>query len=319
MEDDYIFVEGNRYISAKKAAEITGYTSDYIGQIAREGKVRSKKIGRIRFVEEGELKNYTIDSDRKKNAIDKLAEINVESTALASSVVSPVGIVNDVLEVPVEMQTESFGEASLPESESESAPEPESEVQPEEEISTSPPDSNTEVEQDGHKETPQEEPEEVEEKVPDMHEELVHVSVQEIEQPWDISVMTNKAGALLVALMIVFGPYIARETGAWAYIKDVSSVAYESFIFEGENMAMALYQKADSDGWFNTVFDSLEQTEMSARNAVATSFYGYMKAGEFLRNAPKEFSKRNQDKNIGDYMLGAVQSIFRSVEKDISN
>ncbi|PIP87084.1 hypothetical protein COW81_02235 [Candidatus Campbellbacteria bacterium CG22_combo_CG10-13_8_21_14_all_36_13] len=311
MEDDYIFVEGNRYISAKKAAEITGYTSDYIGQIAREGKVRSKKIGRIRFVEEGELKEYTIESDRKKNAINKLSKINVESTPKESPVIAPVGIAEGVLEVAVDGESQEVEPEKVQEQEV-----------PSEEVNPTPTESDARVEEDlpdEDQQKEQEEQEEVEEKIPNTQEELVHVSVQDIEKPWDISVVTSKAGALLVALMIVFGPYIARETGAWAYIKDVSSVAYESFIFETENVAMALYQKTDSDGWFNTVFDSLQHTEMAARDAIATSFYGYMKAGEFLRNAPKEFAKRNTDKNIGDYMIGAVQSAFKSIKEDISN
>ena len=63
---DYIFVEGQRYISAKKAAQDTGYTSDYVGQVAREGRVDSKKAGRIRYVNEDQIKSYTVDSDRKK-------------------------------------------------------------------------------------------------------------------------------------------------------------------------------------------------------------------------------------------------------------
>src|SRR5688500_11873394 len=53
-----LIFEGKRFISAKRAAEITGYTSDYIGQISRAGKVESRIVGRARFVEEESLMRY---------------------------------------------------------------------------------------------------------------------------------------------------------------------------------------------------------------------------------------------------------------------
>ena len=53
-----IYFEGKKFISAKYAAEVSGYASDYVGQLCREGKIEAKMIGRAWYVEECALKNY---------------------------------------------------------------------------------------------------------------------------------------------------------------------------------------------------------------------------------------------------------------------
>ncbi|PIY57840.1 MAG: hypothetical protein COY99_01130, partial [Candidatus Yonathbacteria bacterium CG_4_10_14_0_8_um_filter_47_645] len=47
--------EEKTYISAKRASELTGYAADYIGQLAREEKIRGHLIGRSWFVEQESL------------------------------------------------------------------------------------------------------------------------------------------------------------------------------------------------------------------------------------------------------------------------
>ena len=47
-----------KYISSKQAAKITGYSSDYVGQLCRLGKVRSKRIGRDWMISESSILNY---------------------------------------------------------------------------------------------------------------------------------------------------------------------------------------------------------------------------------------------------------------------
>ncbi|TSC87230.1 MAG: hypothetical protein G01um10148_335 [Parcubacteria group bacterium Gr01-1014_8] len=46
------------YISSKRAAEITGYAQDYIGQLARAGKIIARRIGGLWYVLEESLNNY---------------------------------------------------------------------------------------------------------------------------------------------------------------------------------------------------------------------------------------------------------------------
>ncbi|MBI2046365.1 MAG: hypothetical protein HYT28_03030 [Parcubacteria group bacterium] len=56
--NDELILDGRKYISSRRAGEITSYTNDYIGQLCRAGKVQGKLIGRIRFVDEASLLSY---------------------------------------------------------------------------------------------------------------------------------------------------------------------------------------------------------------------------------------------------------------------
>ncbi len=49
--DTIISLDGRDYISASRAAEITGYHQDYIGQLAREEKILSRRIGTRWYVD----------------------------------------------------------------------------------------------------------------------------------------------------------------------------------------------------------------------------------------------------------------------------
>lgn len=57
MNSEVIF-EGKKYISIKEASSLTSYSKDYIGQLSRQGKVVSKRLGKKWFVEESSLLNY---------------------------------------------------------------------------------------------------------------------------------------------------------------------------------------------------------------------------------------------------------------------
>ena len=45
-------IQGKIYISAKRAHELTGYAKDYIGQLARAGKVAGTRVGRAWYVDQ---------------------------------------------------------------------------------------------------------------------------------------------------------------------------------------------------------------------------------------------------------------------------
>lgn len=46
------------YISSKRAAEITGYAKDYVGQLCREGRVEATLVGRSWYVLESSIKEH---------------------------------------------------------------------------------------------------------------------------------------------------------------------------------------------------------------------------------------------------------------------
>ncbi len=76
---DSIILDRQNFVSAKRAAEISGYTSDYVGQLCRLGKLESRRVGTSWFVSEKSLLNHCItlakESDEKKTEVVKELEI----------------------------------------------------------------------------------------------------------------------------------------------------------------------------------------------------------------------------------------------------
>jgi hypothetical protein len=56
-------IDGKIYISSKKAAEITGYAKDYIGQLCREGHVDARMVGRSWYVLETSIRAHRFGGD----------------------------------------------------------------------------------------------------------------------------------------------------------------------------------------------------------------------------------------------------------------
>ena len=55
---DEILIEEKRYISSKRAAKITGYAKDYVGQLCREGRVPARLVGRGWYVLESAIQDH---------------------------------------------------------------------------------------------------------------------------------------------------------------------------------------------------------------------------------------------------------------------
>ncbi len=55
---DELIIEEKKYISSKRAAKITGYAKDYIGQLCREGRVPARLVGRSWYVLETALQDH---------------------------------------------------------------------------------------------------------------------------------------------------------------------------------------------------------------------------------------------------------------------
>jgi len=65
MEKD-LDLDGKKYISARRASEISGYNSDYLGQLCRSGKLECKLVSRSWFVTEKSLRDHQSSNGRKK-------------------------------------------------------------------------------------------------------------------------------------------------------------------------------------------------------------------------------------------------------------
>ncbi len=76
--DEALIIKEKKYISSKRASELTGYTSDYIGQLAKKGKIAYENIGRTTYVVEDEILSYksisTYRSRSKKNSLSSKSD-----------------------------------------------------------------------------------------------------------------------------------------------------------------------------------------------------------------------------------------------------
>lgn len=85
--DTSVSFDGHAFISAAKAAKITGYHSDYVAQLAREGKVLSKQVGNRWHVSQDAIRAHKREKDSLLAAVQvasvglkKSPEIKTEST-----------------------------------------------------------------------------------------------------------------------------------------------------------------------------------------------------------------------------------------------
>jgi hypothetical protein len=67
MKGDRIEIEDEWYLDTTAAAEKTGYTKDYIGQLARAGKVQARQLGRAWYVHEASLLAHKKDVHVEKS------------------------------------------------------------------------------------------------------------------------------------------------------------------------------------------------------------------------------------------------------------
>lgn len=68
---DEITLDGKTYISSKRAAAITGYAKDYVGQLCREGRVEARLVGRSWYVYEPSLASHKAEDGRKADRTEQ--------------------------------------------------------------------------------------------------------------------------------------------------------------------------------------------------------------------------------------------------------
>lgn len=73
MMDTIVSFDGKDYISANKASKLTGYNQDYIGQLARAGKILSRQVGRRWYVDRDGLIAHKDEKDALLAAVQSEA------------------------------------------------------------------------------------------------------------------------------------------------------------------------------------------------------------------------------------------------------
>lgn len=69
--ESVVSFDGKDYISANRAAKITGYNQDYVGQLARSGKVLSRQIGNRWYVDRAGLIAHKTEKDSLLAAVQR--------------------------------------------------------------------------------------------------------------------------------------------------------------------------------------------------------------------------------------------------------
>ena len=65
---DELLIEDKKYVSSKRAAKITGYAKDYIGQLCREGRVPARLVGRSWYVLEAAIQDHRFGAAAEREA-----------------------------------------------------------------------------------------------------------------------------------------------------------------------------------------------------------------------------------------------------------
>lgn len=76
---DELTLHGEIYISSKRAAKITGYTKDYVGQLCREGRITAQLVGRNWYVHESSIRKHRFtleDKSHNTSSSHKISSIN---------------------------------------------------------------------------------------------------------------------------------------------------------------------------------------------------------------------------------------------------
>ena len=97
---DVLILEGKNYISAKRAALVFGYTSDYVGQMCREGKLDCKMLGRTWFVKQESVHAHKLSNSE----FIAPAEIETPIIETAAPVETPE-IIPEKVQVQIETPT----------------------------------------------------------------------------------------------------------------------------------------------------------------------------------------------------------------------
>lgn len=77
---DELTIDGKIYVSSKRAAALSGYAKDYIGQLCREGRVESKLVGRSWYVYEPSIREHRFNDDRSKRKDEQESIVEKKGT-----------------------------------------------------------------------------------------------------------------------------------------------------------------------------------------------------------------------------------------------
>jgi hypothetical protein len=73
-----LYFDDKEYISSKRASEIASYSRDYVGQLARQGVISAKLVGRVWYVSKDDILRHALTYDLNHRNISNLSDDDVE-------------------------------------------------------------------------------------------------------------------------------------------------------------------------------------------------------------------------------------------------
>jgi hypothetical protein len=115
---DEIIIDEKKYISSKRAAKVTGYAKDYVGQLCREGRVQARLVGRSWYVLESAIKDHRFgnagEEDAEPSATTPAISPVWESPRYESVLSNPLPIVQRHEEREVQVVAEEIAPEYIP-------------------------------------------------------------------------------------------------------------------------------------------------------------------------------------------------------------
>ena len=103
---DEITIDDKIYISSKRAAGITGYAKDYVGQLCREGRVEARLIGRSWYVLEDSIRKHRFEEAGETKTVEPAEPEVSEKTNVEAVWTESVYTSEEVQMLPVSEATE---------------------------------------------------------------------------------------------------------------------------------------------------------------------------------------------------------------------
>jgi hypothetical protein len=98
---DELTIGEQKYISSKRAAEITGYAKDYVGQLCREGRVEARLVGRSWYVREASIRDHRFKAENEPENDVEHKEAVVGASSVRMGWESPKYEPEIITEIPI--------------------------------------------------------------------------------------------------------------------------------------------------------------------------------------------------------------------------
>jgi hypothetical protein len=105
---DELTIDGKNYISSKRAAALTGYAKDYVGQLCREGRVEARLVGRSWYVYEPSIRKHRFEGEDASKI--QVSKVEMEKATEPSEITNTEAVFETPVYIPEDVSLLSLSE-----------------------------------------------------------------------------------------------------------------------------------------------------------------------------------------------------------------